>query len=204
MKLIGKREITEQFDCWDIETEKNHNFVAEGTVVHNSNSRFVFSAKDQKMFCGSHTNWKMESDISVWWKALRQNPWIEEFCRKHPDIFIYAETFGQVQSLKYNAKPNQFFVAAFDILDHDRWLSYDECQEIIKDTPDFKWVPLVYRGPFNREMLLAEAEKNSLYPNCATQMREGIVIRPVIERFDAKLGRVFLKMVSNRHLEKGS
>lgn len=33
-------------------------------------------------------------------------------------------------------------------------------------------------------------------------MREGIVIKPAVERLDLELGRVSLKLVSNRYLEK--
>ena len=103
----------------------------------------------------------------------------------------------------YFAGPNQVFFAAFDILDHDRWLNYDEARDLTKDTPGFEWVRLAYRGTFNKELLLAEAEKNSLWYKCQDQLREGIVIKTVIERTDPKLGRVQLKMVSNRyHLRK--
>ena len=35
------------------------------------------------------------------------------------------------------------------------------------------------------------------------QIMEGIVIKPIIERTDPKIGRVLLKLVSNRYYQKG-
>ena len=124
---------------------------------------------------------------------------LKNLCRAHPDILLYGETFGH-QCLKYGAGPNDFFFAAFDIMDQGRWLDYDEALEMAEGIAGFKWVPLVYAGPFHKELLLAEAEKNSLWPGCTSQKREGIVIRPRKERTDPSLGRLQLKMVSNRYL----
>ena len=81
-------------------------------------------------------------------------------------------------------------------------LTVVDVREMTKDEPNFKWVPLVYRGPFNKDMLLAEAEGNSLWPKAESQIREGLVIKPIVERIDSMLGRVQLKMISNKYLEK--
>ena len=193
---------------YDVETyQKYIDCFVEGEEVcatekyHGCASVYVWTS--DRIYVGSRTNWKKEDEKSVWWKALKQNPWIEEWCCKHPGLVLYGEVFGNTQDLKYSASTNQFFFAAFDILDKNRWLNYDEARELTKDTPGFEWVRLAYRGPFNKELLLAEAEKNSLWYKCQDQLREGIVIKTVIERTDPKLGRVQLKMVSNRyHLRK--
>lgn len=169
--------------------------------IHGANARYCWASSDQKMHCGSRTNWKDQSEKSVWWKALKQNPWIEQWCRVNPDKILYGEVFGQVQNLKYGAAQNQVFFAAFDILEKSRWFCYDEDMDSIKGIEGFQWMKEVYRGPFDESVLLAEAEKDSVWPG-ANHMREGIVIRPERERYDDRVGRVLLKMVSNRYLEK--
>jgi hypothetical protein len=62
-------------------------------------------------------------------------------------------------------------------------------------------VPVLYRGPFDFEVIKALAEGRSSVPG-ADNIREGIVINPVTERRVPGLGRVQLKLVSNTFLEK--
>lgn len=166
--------------------------------VHGCSSRYVYSSKDGRMHCSSHTSWKREDEKNVWWKALYKNPWIAEWCKQNPDILLYGEVFGQVQNLKYGAGKTDFFFAAFDILDHDKWVDFAEARDRTKNVAGFKWVPLAYQGPFDEAVLLAEAEKDSLWPN-ALHLREGIVVKPEKERTNPELGRVQLKIVSNRY-----
>lgn len=169
--------------------------------LHGTNARYIYSSNSNRMYCGSRTLWKEKTEKSVWWKALKQNPWIEIWCKANPDKILYGEVFGQVQTLKYGSGQNEFFFAAFDILDKNRWLHYYEDLESISSVPDFKWVTEVYRGPFNEKLLMDEAEKDSVWPG-AKHYREGIVIRPERERYDDRVGRVLLKIVSNRYMEK--
>ena len=129
---------------------------------------------------------------------MYKNLWIAEWCKQNPDILLYGEVFGQVQSLKYGAGKADFFFAAFDILDHDRWVDFAEARDRTKNVPGFLWVPLAYQGPFDEAVLLTEAEKDSLWPN-ANHLREGIVVKPEKERTNPELGRVQLKIVSNRY-----
>jgi len=66
-----------------------------------------------------------------------------------------------------------------------------------------EWVPILYRGPFDLEKILSLVDGPSMVHG-AKHMREGIVIRPVVEREARNLGRVQLKIVSNKFLEKDS
>lgn len=77
-------------------------------------------------------------------------------------------------------------------------MDFDEAHEI---GASLSWVPLVYRGPFDKDKALAFAEGDSLYP-LAENIREGVVVKPIHERVDPKIGRVQLKIVSNKYLEK--
>jgi len=164
--------------------------------LHGCNSRFT--CVDNQIYCGSRRFWKQEDPNNLWWKALDQNEALRTWLKNHQDLTVYGEVFGQVQNLKYGAKPGEIFFAAFDILKGDQWLDFDEAHEIGASLP---WVPLVYRGPFDKEKILAFAEGDSLYPN-AQNIREGVVVKPVRERTDHHIGRVQLKVVSNKYLEK--
>jgi RNA ligase (TIGR02306 family) len=196
---------------FDVESYQRFNtiFVPGETVVvtekiHGANGRFSW-AKNKGVydqFCGSRTNWMKEDDKNLWWMAFRQNPAIGEWCKANPDKIIYGEVFGQVQSLKYGAEKNDIFFAAFGILQGNQWLDYDVCQDLIRPFPNLKWAPLVYRGPFDLAKIAPLAEGDSQWPG-ANHMAEGVVVVPEHERTNEKIGRVVLKIVSNRYLEKG-
>lgn len=187
---------------YDIESmyRYKHLFVDGEEVIateklHGANSRFVYSSAECRMYCGSRSEWKVKTEGNLWWRALASNAWIEDFCRQFPDHVLYGEVFGNVQSLKYGAGPNDVFFRAFDVLKSGEWMDYDNW---ITDTPV---TSVIYRGPFDFDKLVALSDGDSLIPG-AKHMREGIVVRPVKDRRDDHLGRVHLKLVSNRFLEK--
>ena len=164
--------------------------------IHGANARFV--CVNDVMYCGSRKFWKKEDPDNLWWKALAGQPALEAWLRHRQDLVVYGEVFGQVQDLKYGSTNGRIFFAAFDILSGNNWLNFDEAHEI---GYPFPWVPLVYRGPFDKEKIIELAEGDSSYPG-ASHYREGVVIKPVHERTDRKIGRVQLKVVGNRYLSK--
>jgi ATP-dependent RNA circularization protein (DNA/RNA ligase family) len=143
---------------------------------------------------------------SSWWKALEDNPWIEEWCRKHPGQIVYGEIFGpkvQGNLFNYGKKENQIGFRVFDVLLNGNWVDF----ETLTSSPEYaelQLVPIVFSGPHNREVLeeLAEAPETSLPNIPANHIREGIVIKPFKEKYDERLGRVALKYVSNNYLTK--
>lgn len=190
---------------YDVESMYRHKhlFIEDEEVIatekiHGANSRFVYAPDEDRMYCGSKNEWKRQSEGNLWWKALKSNPWIEEFCRKNPGDILYGEVFGNVQTLKYGAKPNDTFFCAFDVLRNGEWREFDEWT---KDAPIEGVVPLIYRGPFDFQKLIELSDGSSTIPN-AGHIREGIVVRPVKERIDDHLGRVHLKMIGNSYMEK--
>lgn len=164
--------------------------------IHGANARFV--CINDVMFCGSRKHWKKEDSNNMWWKALNNCTVLEAWLRHNQGLVVYGEVFGQVQNLKYGATNGQIYFAAFDILRGDQWLDFDEARKVGAPLP---WVPLVYRGPFDKDNILALAEEDSSFPG-ANHYREGVVVKPVHERTDRKIGRVQLKVVGNRYLSK--
>jgi len=172
--------------------------------IHGANARFTYAQNadgEWVQYCGSRTNWMAEDDKNIWWMALKQCPSIGEWCRAHPGQIIYGEVFGQVQGLKYGAGQNDIFFAAFGILNKNTWLNLEEGLKSANDWGVF-WAPVLYSGPFDIEKIKELAEGDSSWPG-AEHMREGVVVLPQKERHDNELGRVQLKIVSNRYLEKG-
>jgi RNA ligase (TIGR02306 family) len=162
--------------------------------IHGANSRFMFHG--DRMWCGSRGEWKKPSDGNLWWRALAAHPWIEKVCREFPDDVIYGEVFGNVQSLKYGATGNEVFFRAFDILRSGEYLNYSDFESILGVD---QRVPVLYCGPFDFDALVALSDGKS---TLADHMREGIVVRPIIERRDDHIGRIQFKLVSNEYLSK--
>jgi len=171
-------------------------FVTE--KIHGANARFSFT--EDRMWCGSRSQWKRQDKTDLWWVALGQNPWIESWCQNNPGKVLFGEVFGQVQDLRYDSTRGQIFFRAFDILAGNTWMDsrYFHNQEVSHLTSEQR-VPLVYHGPYDRDILESLAMGDS---KLAKHLAEGVVVKPVVERTTLEIGRVMLKLVSNRYLDR--
>lgn len=191
---------------YDIETyEKYFRLFEPGEPIvateklHGANARYVFW--EGQFYAGSRTRWKKEYHNNLWWQAVYQNPWIQDWCEKHPNMVLYGEVFGQVQSLKYGSGPGDIYFAAFDVKVGNQFLDFDDFRSTLL-VEGAKMAPLIYRGPFDLEKLKELAEEDSEWPG-AQHLREGLVVKPVVERVHPRIGRLALKIVSNRYYLKG-
>jgi len=196
---------------YDVENWRRykHLFVEGETVyvsekLHGGNARMAY--REDRMWCGSRTQWKRppaegQQPGDPWWQALKQNPWIAEWCKANQDAVLYGEVFGQVQDLRYDADKGQVFFRAFDILRGNVWDSSVDFWGFTMDEEGSKntRVPLLYVGPYSEAKMEELAIGNSAI---AKHLSEGIVIKPAAERSDPEIGRVMLKLVSNRYLER--
>lgn len=199
---------------YDLENLKKYNTLLiedEEVIVtgkiHGCNSRWLWH--QDRMWVGSHTQWKrkpgeiIESDGQVvpnnaWWEALKQNPWMLEWCKAHPDIVVYGEVYGQVQKgFQYGMAPGKYGIAVFDILQDRQWIPNAEFVNEFYN--DLKFVQTLYRGPFKLSIVEKLTEMKETFNNCGG-IREGVVVVPVNERWDPYIGRVKLKYVSNQYL----
>jgi RNA ligase (TIGR02306 family) len=217
---------------YDLENfRKFHRLFNEGERViltekiHGTNARYLFDG--EAMHCGSRTTWKkapgefiktvtypdvvtgesvtkdLFSPENAWWTTLKQNPWVEAWCRNHPNMVLFGEVYGpNVQGVQfaYGKQQGQYGFAAFDVLSAGRWVDNNE----MLDNPEYsvglqETAPVLYRGALGREILENLAEEDSVFSG--QKIREGIVVKlEVGERFDPKYGRVALKFVSDRYL----
>ena len=161
----------------------------------------VFAWRDGRIWCGSRNGWKKRDETNLWWKALAQSPWIEDWCKARADAILFGEVFGQVQTLKYGAQLGQIMFRAFDVLLDEpgidgrrgRWANVKEFHDMVLEQDR---VPVLYEGPFDCECVETLSIGNSVL---ADHLSEGVVIRPMVERV-AHIGRVVLKLVGNEYM----
>ena len=120
----------------------------------------------------------------------------ELFAQGHDQAVLYGEVFGSgIQSYTYGQTHIAF--RAFDLMLDGQFVGYDEFVAQC-DKYDIETVPLVYRGPFALSTIRQLSEGNSLVGG--KHGREGVVVKPVHERQDVKIGRVILKYVGDAYL----
>ena len=152
------------------------------------------------LHAGSRNEWKKKEGGSNWWRVQDQNEWIPKWCYDNQDRVMYGETFGWVADLKYGSKQGQLWFRAFDVLEGSEWW---DAEKFMAEFHESFRVPCLGILPFDFENLKTLADGPSLIKG-ANHIREGIVIKPLKERRHWKLGRVFVKMVSNNYLEKAN
>ena len=111
-----------------------------------------------------------------------------------------AEIYEKIREFKGLIDKAEDFL--FDILSPDgKWVDFYGDPALQIDGPiQEHMVPNLYLGPYSQSVH-SFADGMSVVGN-ASHIREGIVIRPVVEREVRNLGRVQLKVVSNTFLEK--
>lgn len=211
-KLTGRgrkqlsQEVSFHLPKYDVESLKNYlrvfkegDHVIVTEKIHGSNARFVYV--DGAMFAGSRTQWKAPDSGTVWHKALRQNPWIEEWCRAHPGVALYGEVVPTQKKFDYGTTDGEARFFLFDIYDRG-WVPQSgwDGYEIPANA---ERVPLLYDGPYLAERIYNLVDGNS-FVGGAKHIREGVVIKAADEHRVPGVGRAQLKVVSNKFLEKDS
>ncbi|MCI0693092.1 RNA ligase (ATP) [candidate division KSB1 bacterium] len=146
-----------------------------------------------------------EDEKNLYWRMARKYNLFEKMeglSGAKGAIMLFGETFGTgVQDLGYGmqkGEPNYF---AFDMSVNGRYLDYDDFVKICTE----RGIPMahvLYRGPFGPECL-AHAKGRETISGKEVHMREGIVIRPIKERYEHDIGRVILKSVNEEYLLRG-
>lgn len=177
-----------------------HRVFEEGEMVvgrekiHGANARA--SWQGGSLHLGSHRRWLSLDGDSIWHQVLVKYPQIADYCRAHPDAILFGEVYGRVQSLRYGVDGVDF--AAFDVLTTAGYLN-DADFRAQMDEANIPTAPVVYEGPFDYEKIKILAEGRSLVSR-VDQIMEGIVVRPMVERWDKHIGRVCLKYPSEAFL----
>jgi len=213
----------------DLCTETSNFFVSD-VLVHNSNSRVgvVLCADEQfegyatwQLMGGSHGTRRKEFND----KGIRSKYWfpfsingeerpmqkmLDEIRLKENAVFsviVFGEIFGPgIQDMHYGQKGLAYRI--FDIAVDGKYLNWDKTVEYVDAYNEFdiRVVPVLYRGPFSMQVMNQFVDGPTTVVDSPDKVeqsfkgREGIVIKPVVERFDRDLGsgsgRVILKYIS--------
>lgn len=164
---------------------------------------------------GSHNKVKAQDDNNIWAKISERYSLRDVLSRAQdlggrvfmiPDlisdteIVLFGEVYGhRIQDLQYGLK--DIDVAFFDVMVNGRYLAYPQFAAFCTAL-NLPMVPLLFSGPWSPELVsFADGKNVAGVPD--THVREGCVIKPVIERWDQELGRVVLKVISDQYLLRG-
>lgn len=208
--------------CYDI-TTTNHNFFANGFLVHNCQNVFKLLAEyaneeyyeSEKLEGQSFTaylnndvygvcsrNLELKLDVENAWTFVSKKYEIEDKLRKFgKNIALQGEQIGPgIQENIYQL--TEIKLRLFNIFDIDKqeYYSYDEFIETVKQL-GLETVPIL-----NDNFKLSDYDLNSLLNHAEGKSvlfdteREGIVIRAKKETHVRSLGRLSFKAISNRYL----
>lgn len=168
--------------------------------IHGESARYVLG--NDRLYCGSRTAWKHPDGgpsggvpgsplrEHAWWEVARRIG-LQERLAGLPGVGIFGELYGDASGMKYDAKSDARGLRLFDAmaLGSRTYLDFDDFLGVAAKL-DLPVAPVLYRGPWKND-LRELAEGSSTF---ASHVREGIVVRPARERWDATVGRVILKL----------
>lgn len=175
----------------------------------------------QKM-AGSHGNRRKEYNDkgvrSMYWMPFKEKDHgdcplttllvqVGEIEKAKSSVIVFGEIFGAgVQDMQYGQKGKSFRI--FDIAVDGNYLDWDKLKRYVEADPALQLVPILYQGPFSMKKMdeFVDGPTTICNPEDIREPfkgREGIVIKPVKERFDPILGgRTILKYVSVDYHER--
>jgi RNA ligase (TIGR02306 family) len=133
-------------------------------------------------------------------RALR-NEMEEDGGFEYP-LFLLGEVYGgSIQAgFSYGDTPKfRMFDVCAGYRGDQHYFDVDAKQHLANHL-EIDTVPLLYRGPFSKEIMYEYTEGDETVSGKAMHIREGIVVNPVEERYDLNIGRVILKSVSATYL----
>ena len=164
--------------------------------IHGSNVRFTYNEESDTMFVGSHHQWKRPELGSLFWACLDSNPWVEEFCRAHPNLMIIGELAGNQKKFDYGVfnkqRPDIYIFDMFDKTTHTYMPYFQMINDMELDND--KFVPCLYNGPYNAAFV-KEYANGATWVSGAKHIREGVIVA----REDSTLK---MKIVSDQYYLK--
>lgn len=165
--------------------------------IHGANFRAVFTKG--KFHLGSRTTFGRDKNSD--WGVVAERYDLARRLRSFQDMVLFGEVYGDVQDLKYGMKKGQVDLMAFDLMNLKtrQYLGRDEFLKVCS-VLGVPVVPELYRGPWSPELISLSEGKTTIAG--ASHVREGIVIKPVVERNDPHFGRVILKLAGEGYLTR--
>jgi RNA ligase (TIGR02306 family) len=181
--------------------------------IHGTNSRVGIINVDGewRFFAGSHHVNRKPADegrFCVYWEVLSYPGVMDlltDLCNEQNNVILFGEIFGpSIQDMDYGVERSSRGYRLFDISVNGRYLDWAvvkiKCEKF-----DVPMVPELYVGPFSQEKLFELRDGPTVAGQHTGKFkgREGVVVKPISERFDEKLyGRLILKSVSADYLDR--
>ncbi len=122
---------------------------------------------------------------------------VEALSVSHRQVILFGEVYGsRIQDLHYGCKGTLGF-RAFDLLLEGRYADADRFFALCADY-GVETVPVLYRGPYSLETVREHAAGDTTLDG--SHIKEGVVVKPVMERAHPKVGRVALKYIGDQYL----
>jgi len=162
--------------------------------IYGVNFRAAKFAGDNEVLCvGSHSHHLIDNGGNLYWEAFKSFGIKDKL---NPGQILFGEIFGtKVSNLQYGQDGVE--VRFFDLIEDGEYVSFDRFQEFCREH-GLQSVPILYRGPWSIDKMSLVDGKSTM----AEHIREGVVIKPTVERWDAAAGRVIFKAISERFLMK--
>lgn len=192
-----------------IENIRNYpNVLEEGEEVvisekiHGQNLRI--GKIEGEYVAGSHGTRRKRPEVlstNAFWYPLEYDSvknLLDGLGESHKQVILFGESFGSVQKGYTYGIPNKVAFRAFDLLVDGKYLSHSDfiylCEYYGVQT-----VPYYHnmKYDYNNIVQCAEAIPSS---SLAEHGIEGIVIKPIQERYNHKVGRVIFKYITNSYL----
>lgn len=151
---------------------------------------------------GQHKNayWRVARQLDIPTKLAE----MRQTLGNPASVSLYGEVYGDgIQDLHYGLKGAIDFIA-FDVMVEDgggvrRYLDFDDARRLVEGV-GLRFVPELYRGPYAWDAIWAVATGKEHVSGRELHLREGVVVKPIHERVDRRVGRVVLKFVSDNYL----
>ncbi len=216
----------------DIENLRKWRSVMDGDEVvvtekiHGANAGFVWHAKgdaEPRLWVRSRRQFKKPDGGGIWADVAKQYRFDEVLRKVCPGVALFGEVYGQVQEVYgqvqdltygFGDRADLVLFDAFDLTTM-RYFDYDDFKGLVErvnaalfdlymDSPDvvrLRTAPILYRGPFDYAKIASLAEGVTIL-GAGVHVREGVVVKPVRERFHERLGRVILKLAGEGYLTR--
>jgi RNA ligase (TIGR02306 family) len=229
IKIKSIRKIESNSKRYDIETEKYHCFFANDILIHNSQFVLAHNTNDDETIVSSKGMIKkglvlQDEDENTYWIAAKNDRIVDKIRNNFTDgvIQIFGEVIPIQKGFDYGqTKPT---VRIFDLRVNGKSIPYDQVPTDFKDL----WVPIVFDGELNlieKEVVIYSDEEKGIHKTKMTYLlpdditdlckgmelvsgkqihiKEGVVIRPYVDR-DAKDGtKLRLKVINPKYKETG-
>ncbi|TJZ51069.1 RNA ligase (ATP) [Streptomyces piniterrae] len=186
--------------------------------VHGTACCLTYSAEDERVQVtskglGAQRLALVEDAKNLYWRAVRGHGVARVAAEIAGElgasrVGVYGEVFGDgVQDLGYGADSRRgdpayaVFDVAVEVGGLVRWLAPEELTKVLDGR--LPVVPTLFSGPYDARQVMELAEGRETLSGRAVHLREGVVVRPLSDRYSSAVGgRAIAKVVSGAYLTR--